>query len=109
MQFIPSTWAAYGNGGNVNDNHDAILGAGRYLKAAGGPADIDRALFAYNHDQGYVSSVKAYAALMLADARAYDGYYQWQVYYRLAGGTVLLPEGYGSPGSGIGARPVPSA
>ena len=51
MQFIPSTWAAYGNGGDVNDNRDAILAAGRYLKAAGGPADMDKAIFAYNHDR----------------------------------------------------------
>ena len=37
MQFIPSTWAAYGNGGDINDDHDAILAAGRYLAASGGP------------------------------------------------------------------------
>lgn len=108
MQFIPSSWAAYGNGGDVNDNRDAILAAGRYLRAAGGPADMDRAIFAYNHDRGYVVAVKAYAANLLADPRAYDGYYQWQVYYRTVDGTVLLPEGY-APGGPIGPRPLPPA
>jgi hypothetical protein len=108
MQFIPSSWAAYGNGGDVNDNRDAILAAGRYLKAAGGPADMDRAIFAYNHDRGYVTAVKAYAANMLADPRAYDGYYHWQVYYRTVDGTVLLPEGY-TPNGPVGPRALPPA
>ncbi|MFM8305424.1 MAG: transglycosylase SLT domain-containing protein [Actinomycetota bacterium] len=108
MQFIPSTWAAYGNGGDVNDDRDAINAAARYLKAAGGPADMDRAIFAYNHDRGYVSSVKAYAQNLLADPRAYDGYYHWQVYYRTTAGTVLLPEGYTPPGP-VGARFLPPA
>ena len=108
MQFIPSSWAAYGNGGDVNDNRDAILAAGRYLKAAGGPANMDKAIFAYNHDDGYVTAVKAYAQNMLNDPRAYDGYYQWQVYYRTVDGTVLLPEGY-TAGGPIGARALPPA
>jgi len=108
MQFIPSTWAAYGNGGDVNDNRDAILAAGRYLKAAGGPADMDKAIYAYNHDQGYVVAVKAYAQNLLDNPRAYDGYYQWQVYYRTVDGTVLLPEGY-TTGGPIGPRALPPA
>lgn len=108
MQFIPSSWAAHGDGGDVNDNRDAILAAGRYLRAAGGPADMDRAIFAYNHDTGYVTAVKAYAHAMLADPRAYDGYYHWQVYYRTVDGTVLLPEGY-TAGGPIGARALPPA
>jgi hypothetical protein len=108
MQFIPSSWAAYGDGGDVDDNRDAILAAGRYLRAAGGPADMDRAIFAYNHDSGYVTAVQAYARNLLADPRAYDGYYQWQVYYRTVDGAVLLPEGY-APGGPIGARALPPA
>jgi hypothetical protein len=108
MQFIPSSWAAYGNGGDVNDNRDAILAAGRYLRAAGGPANMDKAIFAYNHDDGYVAAVKAYAQNMLNDPRAYDGYHQWQVYYRTVDGTVLLPEGYTANGP-VGARTLPPA
>ena len=34
MQFIPSTWAAYGMGGDVEDPHDAIMGAANYLRAS---------------------------------------------------------------------------
>lgn len=33
MQFIPLTWRRYGLGGDVNDPHDAILGAANYLQA----------------------------------------------------------------------------
>jgi len=108
MQFIPSTWAAYGNGGDVNDNRDAILAAGRYLRAAGGPANMDKAIFAYNHDDGYVLAVKAYAANMLENPRAYDGYYQWQVYYRTVDGTYLLPEGWRAGGPVV-PKTLPSA
>jgi membrane-bound lytic murein transglycosylase B len=39
MQFIPSTWAAYGLGGDVHDPHDAVLGAANYLHARAGNAD----------------------------------------------------------------------
>ncbi len=106
MQFIPSSWAAHGNGGDVNDNRDAILAAARYLKVAGGPGDMDKAIFAYNHDSGYVRAVQAYAQNMLAEPRAYDGYYQWQVYYRTVDQAVLLPEGY-TVGGPIGARTLP--
>lgn len=96
MQFIPSTWAAYGRGGDIDDDHDAILAAGRFLAANGGPADMDRALFAYNRSRAYVAAIEAYARVMLADPRAYDGYYQWQVYYSTTTGVVRLPEGSGA-------------
>jgi Transglycosylase SLT domain len=95
MQFIPSTWAAYGAGGDIDDDHDAIVAAARYLAANGGPGDMGRALLAYNHSDAYVAAVEAYAGVMLADPRAYDGYYQWQVFYSTDSGVVLLPEGYG--------------
>ena len=96
MQFIPSTWAAYGRGGNIDDDHDAILAAGRFLAAHGGPTDMNRALLAYNDSSAYVAAVEDYAGVMLADPRAYDGYYEWQVYYRTTSGVVRLPEGYGT-------------
>jgi membrane-bound lytic murein transglycosylase B len=94
MQFIPDTWAVYGEG-DINDNRDAILAAARFLQDAGGPQDMPRALFRYNPSQHYVDAVEAYAQLMLADERAYTGgYYHWQVYYATTAGTFLLPEGY---------------
>jgi len=97
MQFIPSSWRAYGQGGDVASDHDAILAAGRYLAAAGFTRDVDRAIYAYNHSDRYVAAVKAYAGVMLADARAYDGYHAWQVWFAGPDGTVLLEEGWRSP------------
>jgi hypothetical protein len=97
MQFIPSTWAAYGNGGDVNDDHDAILAAGRFLAASGGTTDIGRALFAYNPSDDYVAAIEAYAGVITVDARAYDGYYAWQVYVTTTAGTRRLPEGWTRP------------
>lgn len=94
MQFIPATWATFGEG-DINDNRDAILAAARFLGAMGGPQDMGRALFRYNPSQRYVDAVESYAQLILADERAYTGgYYHWQVYYATTGGTFLLPEGY---------------
>jgi len=94
MQFIPSSWEAFGAGGDIYDDRDAILAAGRYLAAAGAPGDMNAALFAYNRSDHYVAAVRAYAEQMIADERAYDGYYAWQVRYRTTQGRFLLPEGY---------------
>jgi len=56
-QFLPSTWATYGNGGNPYDYHDALPAMARYLCASGAPGDLREALFAYNHAQWYVDQV----------------------------------------------------
>jgi membrane-bound lytic murein transglycosylase B len=95
MQFMPGTWAAYGEG-DVNSNRDAIRAAARYLKANRAPADMPNALFRYNNSQRYVRAVTAYAEVMHAEPEAYRGYYYWQVYYLTTGGDVLLPVGYGT-------------
>ncbi|MGH9225064.1 MAG: transglycosylase SLT domain-containing protein [Acidimicrobiales bacterium] len=92
MQFLPSTWAAYGAGGDINSYHDSILAAARYLRANGAPANMDNALFRYNPSNRYVRAISAYADQMKADERAYLGYVHWQVYYF----DTWLPEGYGS-------------
>jgi membrane-bound lytic murein transglycosylase B len=97
MQFIPSTWEAYGNGGDINDDHDAILAAGRFLADHGGVTDIGRALYAYNPSDDYVAAIEDYAGVMAADPRAYDGYYAWQVYVTTTAGTQRLPEGWTKP------------
>ncbi len=63
MQFMPETWAMYGvdaNGDGVKDPNnpeDAIYAAARYLSAAGMPADVWGAIFAYNHADWYVEEV----------------------------------------------------
>ena len=95
MQFMPGTWAAYGQG-DVNSDRDAIRAAARYLRANGAPANMPNALFRYNNSQRYVRAVTAYAEVMRADALAYRGYYQWQVYYLTTKGDILLPVGYGN-------------
>jgi membrane-bound lytic murein transglycosylase B len=86
MQFLPSTWAAYGAGGDIEDPHDAILAAARYLKASGAPRDLDRALYAYNHSTAYVRAIRRFAARMRADERTFRTYYAWQVYVRTPSG-----------------------
>ena len=93
MQFMPATWAAYGKG-DINSDHDAILGAARYLKASGAPDDMQRAFFAYNHSQAYVNALLDYAAVMRDDPAAYRGYHGWQVYYPTQDGPVLLSVGW---------------
>ena len=90
MQFIPSTWAAYGAGGDVNSYHDSIHAAARLLRANGAPSNMNTALFNYNRSDRYVRAVSAYADQMKADERAYYGYYHWQVYYF----DTWLPEGW---------------
>jgi hypothetical protein len=81
MQFIPSTWKAYGLGGNVHDPHDAIMGAANYLSASGAPSDYRGALFHYNPSDAYVRAVLLYAHQMMRNPFAYYAYYNWQVKY----------------------------
>jgi len=87
MQFIPSTWEAYGMGGDVRDPHDAILGAANYLHASGAPGDYARALYAYNPASEYVRAVLGYARQMRREPRAYFAYHSWQVFVRTPSGT----------------------
>ncbi|MGH2953696.1 MAG: lytic murein transglycosylase, partial [Solirubrobacterales bacterium] len=68
MQFIPSSWKAYGVDANSDGRKDpynpvdAICAAGRYLKAAGYANDPRGAIFAYNHADWYVDEVLLYAS-----------------------------------------------
>ena len=70
MQFIPSSWKAYGVDANDDGRKDpynpvdAIFAAGRYLKAAGAKDDLRRAIFAYTHADWYVDSVMLRAKLI---------------------------------------------
>jgi hypothetical protein len=70
MQFIPSSWRAYGVDANKDGKKDpynpvdAIFAAARYLKAAGYEKSARRAVFAYNHADWYVDSVMLRARLI---------------------------------------------
>jgi murein DD-endopeptidase MepM/ murein hydrolase activator NlpD len=63
MQFLPSSWRAYGVDANDDGRKDpynpldAVCAAGRYLKAAGAEDDLRTAIFAYNHADWYVDEV----------------------------------------------------
>ena len=70
MQFLPSTWAAYGvdadgdGRADINDLDDAVFTAAKYLCANGGndPNTLRSALWNYNHSWDYVDTVIAEAA-----------------------------------------------
>ena len=90
MQFIPSTWRAYGLGGDIHDPEDAIMGAANYLRASGAPRAPRRALFAYNPSSLYVTAVSRYARRMRRDKRAYYALYNWQIFVRTPEGQRRL-------------------
>ena len=94
MQFMPATWAAYGAGGDINDPHDAIMGAARYLAANNGATDIANALYRYNHSDHYVTGVRLYADLIAEHPRAFLAFYHWGVWYATDHGDLYLPVGY---------------
>lgn len=103
MQFLPSTFAGYGQGGDIHSPRDSILAAGRYLAANGFANDRDRAIYGYNHAGEYVRAVDQYAALIAADPATFTAYYRWDVYCRTTAGDVVLPIGYDA------SSPIPAA
>ena len=98
MQFLPSTWAAYGEG-DINDPRQAIRAAARYLKANGAPGDIAGALWHYNHSDHYVRAVRLYAGLIGERPGAFAGFYHWGVWYWTTAGDLFLPVGYEATGN----------
>lgn len=94
MQFLPSTFAIYGRGGDIHAPRDAIMAAGRFLAAQGFSANPDTALYQYNNSNRYVRAIGDYAAVIAADPSAFRAYHRWDVYYNSTAGDVLLPVGY---------------
>ncbi|MFI1220637.1 MULTISPECIES: lytic murein transglycosylase [unclassified Streptomyces] len=105
MQFIPSTWATWGQDANgdgrkdPNNIYDAALAAGRYLCAndrdlAVG-ADLDRAVLSYNRSTEYLRTV-----------RSWYSYYQRGT-HEIPDGTGALPTAPSIP-SGSSPSPTPS-
>ncbi|MGI8536387.1 MAG: lytic transglycosylase domain-containing protein, partial [Mycobacteriales bacterium] len=71
MQFLPSTWAAYGVDGDrdgradIMNPFDAVPSSAAYLCRFGanrGPDGLYNAIFAYNHADWYVQKVLGLAA-----------------------------------------------
>src|SRR6478672_4245371 len=102
MQFLPSTFAAYGEG-DILSPHDSIMAAGRYLAVNGFASDRDHALYRYNNSNQYVQAVNDYAAVLAADPAAFAEYHRWDVYYNTTAGDVLLLIGYSA------TSPIPVA
>ncbi|MET8688677.1 lytic murein transglycosylase [Streptomyces sp. NPDC004732] len=107
MQFIPSTWATWGQDGNgdgekdPNNIYDAALAAGRYLCAndrdLSVEADLHKAILSYNRSTEYLNTVLS-----------------WLEYYRK--GTHEVPDGKGvlpddrtdTRYPGVGTSPTPN-
>ncbi|MGW5930864.1 lytic transglycosylase domain-containing protein [Streptomyces anulatus] len=117
MQFIPSTWASWGQDANgdgrkdPNNIYDAALAAGRYLCANDRDlaiaADLDKAVLSYNRSTEYLRTV-----------RSWFSYYQRGT-HEIPDGTGRLPTapstpspspnpGTPSPGATPGPKPSPS-
>ncbi|MFF2859288.1 lytic transglycosylase domain-containing protein [Streptomyces rubiginosohelvolus] len=114
MQFIPSTWASWGQDANgdgrkdPNNIYDAALAAGRYLCANDRDlalaADLDQAVLSYNRSTEYLRTV-----------RSWFSYYQRGT-HEIPDGTGTLPSTPSTPtpsprpggGSGSSATPSPS-
>lgn len=95
MQFMPATWASYGHG-DIHRPRAAILAAARFLIAHGASSHIGSAVYAYNPSWTYVDAVLRYARRLRASPYALTSFYYRQIIFRLGGGWVLLPSGYGS-------------
>jgi membrane-bound lytic murein transglycosylase B len=82
MQFEPATWRAYGMGGDVYNEHDAILAAANLLAANGGRTNERAALVHYNLSPLYWDAVLHLAHRMATVRTAFREYYAWTLYLR---------------------------
>lgn len=80
MQFLPSTWANYGRGGNIMDPHDSIDAAARYLVHYGAPYNMRVAIWHYNLDYDYVDSVVLFARALRAHPGWLERMFYWNTY-----------------------------
>lgn len=93
MQFMPATWAEVGTG-SINDPHDAIPAAARYLVRRGGPDDMAKAVRGYNNSAAYVDAVTSYAQLFASDLAELEAAHSWEIHYSSSVGDLWLPVGY---------------
>jgi len=102
MQFLPSTWEVFGEGGDITDERESILAAARFLASTGAPADLAGAVHRYNPSDVYVAAVLGYHEVMAAEPWTYRGFWGWQVYVSTVAGRLWLPEGFAT------AEPLPA-
>ncbi len=110
MQFEPATFARYdrpippggANPPSPDDPVDAIYAAARDLCANGARdgADLPAAVYAYNHDRGYVAEVLAEAGAYAAPAGATSPAASTAVSYALA--QIGTPYRWGGETPGVG-------
>ena len=93
MQFLPTTWEEVSDG-DIDDAHDAIPAAARYLVRRGGPDDMHNALLGYNNSIAYVAAVTHYANLFRDDPRSFLATHAWEIHYSSAAGDLWFPVGY---------------
>ncbi len=89
MQFMPSTWRAYGRG-DVHDPRAAILAAARFLRAAGASRSLRGALYRYNPARAYVDAILRYAGRIRRDPRTFLVLYARRVIVRTPAGYRRL-------------------
>lgn len=82
MQFERATWRRYGLGGDVYDEHDAVLAAANLLAANGGREEERAALAHYNVSPLYRDAVLHLAHRMATVPSAFREYYAWKLYLR---------------------------
>jgi len=82
MQFEPATWRAYGMGGNVNAERDAVIAAANLLAANGGRTDERAGLRHYNLSPLYWDAVLHLAHRIATVPTAFREYYAWKLFLR---------------------------
>ena len=94
MQFLPSTFAAYGNGGDIHVRATLSWPPGATWLPTVLSVTPDHALYRYNHPITTCAPSATTRAVLAADRAAFAYYYEWEVYCKTTAGDVLLPVGY---------------
>ena len=112
FQFIPTSWAIFGQDGNGDGNADpqnmldAIPSAVAHLCPTGTITDIEAAIFSYNHSLDYVALVLDWATRYtgpLASAGAVIGGYAYPLPAGFATETIATRSHHTYPAIDIGA------
>ena len=96
MQFLETTWNLPGIGmdKDIDNPHDSIQAAARYLVQRGGLENIKKGLWGYNNSEYYGRAVLEYSEILKEDPRSFKGFYYWQIHFNSSKGDIWLPVGY---------------